>query len=185
LNPIQKGVEYDMCRLFFAVRQEGGYRAVTFENKWGKVLQKLKWGDQMNSEELRELYHKRLETFEYFQDRMISGGESTASAPKLSTPPKQTPAVVTKPRASPSVVPDRSLRQVLKKTAKVAATTPSGERKRKAPVVVETKKRRISASSPESEGRGKGSSASPQSQKPRVMSPSELDGTDGYVAADM
>lgn len=59
LNPTTKGgVELDMCRLFFTVRQEGGYRAVSFSDKWTKIAQKLKWTDYLSGDELRDLYHK-------------------------------------------------------------------------------------------------------------------------------
>lgn len=60
LNPTtNKGVELDLCRLFFTVRQEGGYRAtLSFPDKWSKIVQKLKWSDIVTGEELREIYHR-------------------------------------------------------------------------------------------------------------------------------
>lgn len=58
-NPMTKnGFGVDLCRLFFIVRSEGGYRAVSFSDKWSKIAQKLKWSDHVTGDELREIYHK-------------------------------------------------------------------------------------------------------------------------------
>ncbi|KAI6204748.1 hypothetical protein M3Y94_00712600 [Aphelenchoides besseyi] len=70
LKPVYNGKELDMCRLFSTVGRDGGYRKVSKESKWSLILENLKWKSYMDAEELRDLYHSRLETFEYFQNRM-------------------------------------------------------------------------------------------------------------------
>jgi hypothetical protein len=93
---------------------------------------------------------------------------------------------------TPSII-DRTVRTTPKKSQTPAAV----ERKRKVPQTPTAKKqRRGSASSPSGDSiegskpgptsSRKGSSSSPNpAQKVRVMSPTELDATDGYVVADM
>jgi hypothetical protein len=65
-NPVINGTEIDLCRLFFTVRQEGGYRAVLFSDKWSKIAVKLKLADQVSGDELRELYHRLVDINLFF-----------------------------------------------------------------------------------------------------------------------
>ncbi|KAI6172764.1 ARID/BRIGHT DNA binding domain protein [Aphelenchoides besseyi] len=81
LKPVYNGKELDMCRLFSTVGRDGGYRKVSKESKWSTILENLKWGSYMNAEELRDLYHSRLETFEYFQNRMKDQSKNKTEQP--------------------------------------------------------------------------------------------------------
>ena len=57
LNPIVRGRELDVCRLYFAVNRHGGYGLVTEERKWPAVLDALRWSAYLNETELQDVYH--------------------------------------------------------------------------------------------------------------------------------
>ncbi|KAI6239160.1 hypothetical protein M3Y99_00620000 [Aphelenchoides fujianensis] len=70
LDPVYGKTKLPLCVLYFAVERAGGYRKVSETETWPNVLSVLGWGGHMDSEGLRDLYHARLETFEYFQTKM-------------------------------------------------------------------------------------------------------------------
>jgi hypothetical protein len=100
-------------------------------------------------------------------------------------------------RQSHASTPTPSIADRVRTTPKKSQTPAAAERKRKAHPTPAARKQRRGSSSPsgdsiEDSGKPgaisnrKGSSSSPNpSQKVRVMSPTELDANDGYVAADM
>ncbi|CAK5052290.1 unnamed protein product [Meloidogyne enterolobii] len=98
LSPELGGNDVDIYRFYNVVKSMGGHRSVTKENKWAKVLKKLKLdlskGD-VDALQVKKTYMRYFEKFESFMNKLGNSSLIVAAASSTSTSQRNTRIVRT------------------------------------------------------------------------------------------
>nr|CAD2171654.1 unnamed protein product [Meloidogyne enterolobii] len=98
LSPELGGNDVDIYRFYNVVKSMGGHRSVTKENKWSKVLKKLKLdlskGD-VDALQVKKTYMRYFEKFESFMNKLGNSSLIVAAASSTSTSQRNTRIVRT------------------------------------------------------------------------------------------
>ncbi|KAI6219606.1 hypothetical protein M3Y99_01644100 [Aphelenchoides fujianensis] len=202
LDPVYGKSKLPLCVLYFAVERAGGYRKVSETETWPNVLSALGWGVHMDSEELRDLYHARLETFEYFQTKMkpnhqnrkgplnfpagskpsAEGGEQKASRPISKRRLANMTAEAGEPTAGPSGLPAVQRQKSVSESKSGESTSKSSSQTVDAHRDASQPAERSGQKKPEEVALG---SSGGKSARARAGTPSSVAEKDGCVPADI